>query len=165
MNMTMNNNELLDSIDKLCNEKEYVQARIMLESYLNDNKNDKKANYLMVRILTKDYTDYEVNEDFEQYFQEVLSKTPLSERQKLLKEYNDYIDNRNLYQDRKSEPENNKKSSFPSINFVVFIICLLFSVGLCLVCASQYLAGAIIIFISLIVGLIIFFKKMFTKKG
>ena len=85
--MTMNNNELLDSIDKLCNEKEFVQARIMLESYLNDNKNDKKANYLMVRILTKDYTDYEVNEDFEQYFQEVLSKTPLSERQKLLKEY------------------------------------------------------------------------------
>ncbi len=70
--MPMNEDSILIQVQNLCEQKEYALAKSILLPYLQQNPKDSKANFLMVRILTEDYTLKEVSEDFESYFQTAI---------------------------------------------------------------------------------------------
>ena len=71
--MAMNQDEnILFKISEQCDQKDYESAKILLVPYLKQNPNHGEANFLMVRVLTQDYTLEKVDEDFEQYFQVAL---------------------------------------------------------------------------------------------
>ena len=88
----MNQDEnILFKISEQCDQKDYESAKILLVPYLKQNPNHGEANFLMVRVLTQDYTLEKVDEDFEQYFQVALIHANEKQKKEMIRQYNRYI--------------------------------------------------------------------------
>lgn len=159
----MDIDERINQAIALCNQKEYEQAKIILESVLKENPNFYPANLGMVRALTEDYSKDNVQEDFEYYFQKALKFSPPEERKSLVKAYNTYVNNLEIADKMGAITNKNsfKKSWRSNIN--VFIISLCLIMGIFLIIYEQYLAGAVLIGIALIIAMIWYFIHSFKK--
>ena len=149
----MNEDSILIQVQNLCEQKEYALAKSILLPYLQQNPKDSKANFLMVRILTEDYTLKEVSEDFESYFQTAILLLPEKEKKEKIQQYNRYIETIQWNEKVQQLAPSSDKKTIGS-NILVFLLSCCFMIGLIFCLYEEYVSGIILMGLAFVIGVI-----------
>lgn len=161
--MAMNQDEnILLKISEQCDQKDYESAKNLLVPYLKQNPNHGEANFLMVRVLTQDYTLEKVDEDFEQNFQVALIHANEKQKKEMIRQYNRYIENLRLSDRIEQLTSRSLKKTLLS-NFFVFLLSFCIMIGIILCFYEQMTTGLILIGVAILLGIIQYLLQH-TKK-